>query len=80
MENHGDNCHACILTFASLCHNSVDIVIIITIIRNSQCKAGREQSTPNLSEDASPTIPIFRKKEEKGKTVEEKNGENIFGQ
>ena len=34
--------------------------------------AGSERFTPYQSEDCSPTIPIYRKKEEKGRTVEDK--------
>ena len=48
--------------------------IIIIIKRGWQCKAGRERLTPYQSEDRNPTTPTHRKKEEKGKTVGDKNG------
>ena len=37
-----------------------------------QCKAGRERFTPYKSEDPSPTMPTYRKKEETGKTEDKK--------
>ena len=45
------------------------IIIIIIILKkvDRQCKAEREWYTPYQSEDPSPTIPIYRQKEEKGK-------------
>ena len=43
--------------------------IMIIIKRGRQCKAGREWFTPYQSKDSSPTIPTYRKKEEKGKTL-----------
>ena len=46
---------------------------IINIIKKGwQCKAGREQLTPYLSKDPSPTIPTHRMSEEKVKTVGDK--------
>ena len=49
-------------------------IIIITIKRGWQCKAGRERLTPYQSEDPNPITPTHRKKEEKVKTVEDKTG------
>ena len=49
--------------------------IIIIINKDWQCKAGRGRLTPYQSEDPSPTLPTYRGKEEKGKTVD-KNGES----
>ena len=43
-------------------------------------RAGQEQFTPNHSKDPSPTIWTYRKKEEKGKTVEEKKGASCLWQ
>ena len=43
------------------------IIIIIIIKKGRQCKTEREWYTPYQSEDPSPTIPIYRQKEEKGK-------------
>ena len=51
---------------------SIFIIIIIIIKRGWQCKAWRERLTPYQSEDPNPTTPTHRKKEEKGKTVEDK--------
>ena len=48
-------------------------IIIIIIKRGWQRKAGRERLTPYQSEDPNPTTPIHREKEEKGKTVGDKN-------
>ena len=55
-------------------HNVIIIIIIIIIIikKGRHCQTGREQLTPYQSEDPSPTIPTHRRKEEKGKTVEDK--------
>ena len=50
------------------------LFIIIIIKKGRQCKAGRERLTLYQSEDPSPTIPTHRKKEEKGKTVEDTKG------
>ena len=55
---------------------SVIIIIIINIKKDWQCKAGRGRLTPYQSEDPSPTLPTYRRKEEKGKIVEDKNGES----
>ena len=38
--------------------------------------AGRGRLTPYQSEDLSPTLPTYRGKEEKGKIVEDKQGES----
>ena len=52
------------------------IIIIIIIIKNDrQCKAGRGRLAPYRSEDPSPTLPTYRGKEEKGKLIEDKQGE-----
>ena len=52
------------------------IIIIIIIKIDRQCKAGRRRLTPYQSEDPTPTPPTYRGKEEKGKIVEDKNGES----
>ena len=51
-------------------------IIIIIIKKDWQCKAGRGRLTPYQSEDPSPTLPTYRRKEEKGKRVEGKKGES----
>ena len=48
------------------------IIIIIIIKQDRQCKAGRRRLTLYQSEDPSPTLPTYRRKEEKGKIVEDK--------
>ena len=55
--------------------------------KGRQCKAGRERFTPYQSKDPSPTIDptsffhqCYRKKEEKGKTIESKKGLSSLGQ
>ena len=50
------------------------IIIVTNIKRDRQCQAGRDRFTPYQSEDPSPTIPTYRKIEQKGKTVEAKRG------
>ena len=55
---------------------AMQISIIIIIKKDRQCKAGRGRLTPYQSEDPSPTLPTYRGKEEKGKTVEDKKGES----
>ena len=52
-----------------------NVIIIIIIKEDWQGKAGRGRLTPYQSEDASPTLPTYRLKEEKGKIVENKKGE-----
>ena len=52
------------------------IIIIIIIKKDWQCKAGRGRLTPYQSEDPSPTLATYRRKEEKGKIVEAKKGES----
>ena len=47
-------------------------IIIIIIKKDWQCKAERGRLTPYQSEDPSPTLPTYRRKEEKGKIVEDK--------
>ena len=51
-------------------------IIIIIIKKDWQCKAGRGRLPPYQSEDPSPTLPTYRGKEEKGKTVEDKKVES----
>ena len=51
-------------------------IIIITIKKDWQCKAGRGRLTPYQSEYPSPTLPTYRRKEEKSKIVEDKKGES----
>ena len=48
------------------------IIIIIIIKKDSYCKAGRGRLTPYQSEDPSPTLPTYKRKEEKRKIVESK--------
>ena len=43
------------------------IIIIIIIIRDWQCKAGRERLTPYQSEYPNPTTPTLERKKRKGK-------------
>ena len=52
------------------------IVIIIIIKKGWQCKAGREQLTPNQYKDPIPTIRTHSMKEEKGKTARDKKEES----
>ena len=52
-----------------------NIIIIIIIKKNWQCKTGRGRLIPYQSEDPSPTLLTNRGKEEKGKIVEDKKGE-----
>ena len=66
-----------ILLLLSLILFIIDIIIIITfiiiiILKSCQWKARIEPFTTYQSEDPWPTIPTCRKKEEKGKTVEDK--------
>ena len=59
--------------FSKILYNKLLLYSIIIIIRKGrQCKAGRERLTPYQSEDPNPTIPTYRMKEEKGKTVGDK--------
>ena len=53
-----------------------DIIIMVIIKKDRQCKAGRGRLTSYQSEDPSPTLPTYRWKEEKGKIVEDKKGES----
>ena len=54
------------------------VILFINIIkRGRQCKAGRQLYTPYQSIDPCPTIPTYRQKEEKGKIVEDKNGQRM---
>ena len=48
----------------------------IIIKKDWQCKAGGGRLTPYQSEEPSPTLPTYRGKKEKGKIVEDKNGES----
>ena len=54
----------------------VNIIIIIIIKKDWQCKAVRGRLTTYQSEDPSPTLPTYRGKNEKGKIVEDKKGES----
>ena len=56
--------------------HGVDGLLFLLLLNGRQCKAGRERLTPNQSEDPSPIVPTYRKKEEKGKTVEDTKGES----
>ena len=60
--------------FTTLSTDRAEIIITIIIIikRGWHCKAGRERLAPSQSEDPNPTTPTHRKKEEKGKTVGDK--------
>ena len=61
--------------------NHLDTIIIIIIIKKDwQCKAGRGRLIPYKSEDPSPTLPTYRRKEEKGKIVEDKKSREQLGQ
>ena len=53
----------------------IRVIIIIIIKKDWQCKAGRGRLSPYQSEDPSPTLPTYRRKEEKGKIVEDKKVE-----
>ena len=72
MENFILTANASAPLFLHSCNNSI---IIIIIKKDWQCKAGR--STPCQSEDPSPTLPTYRGKEEKGRIVEDKKGEQL---
>ena len=61
-------------------HNALRMMNIIIIQEGRQCKAGRERLTPYHSKDPSPTIPTHRRKEKKGKTVEDKKRSEQLGQ
>ena len=50
--------------------------MITNIEKDWQYKAGRGRLTPYQSEDPSPILPTCRRKEEKGKIVEDKKGES----
>ena len=52
------------------------IIIIIIIKKDWQCKAGRGRLPPYQYEDPSPTLPTYRRKEEKVKIVEDKKVES----
>ena len=58
------------------CDDVKGVIIIIIIIKDWQCKAGRGRLPPYQSEDPSPTLPTYRGKEEKGKIVEDKKVES----
>ena len=53
-----------------------NIIIIIIIKKDWQCKARRVRLTPYQSEDPSPTLPTYRGKEEKGTIVEDQKWES----
>ena len=63
-----------ILQYLDLSYTILGVIIIIIIIikKDWQYKAGRGRLTPYQSEDPSPTLPIYRGKEEKGKIVKDK--------
>ena len=63
------------LYYVSLVPPSI-IIIIIIIKKDWQYKAGRGRLTPYQPEDPNPTLPTYRWKEEKGKIVEDNNGES----
>ena len=50
------------------------LLLLSLLLKGCQCNAGRERLTPYQSEDPSPTIPTHRMKEDKLKTVGDKNG------
>ena len=52
------------------------ITIIIIIKKDWQCKAGRGRLTPYQSDYPRPTLPTYKRKEEKGEIVEDKRGKS----
>ena len=64
------------LTPGCIIHHIQNLDLIIIIKKDWQCKAGKGRLTPYQSEHPSPTLPIYRGKEEKGKIVEDKKGES----
>ena len=68
------------MTDTTVFHILVIIIIVIIIKKGRQWKAGRERLKPSQSEDPSPTIPTHRKKEEIGKTVEDRKRSEQLGQ
>ena len=60
--------------------NTVPLTIIIIIKIDWQCKARRGRLTPYQSEHPSSTLPAYRGKEDKGKTVEHKKRREQLGQ
>ena len=53
---------------------------LLLLKKVGNAKTAKSAYTPFQSEDSSPAIPTRRKKEEKGKTVEDKNGASSLGQ
>ena len=53
--------------------------ITIIIKTGWQCKTGWERLTPYQYKDPSPTIPTYWKKEEEGKTAEDKKEASSLG-
>ena len=64
------------LHFCTYVSMNTNYYFIIIVKKDWQCKAGRGRLTPYQSEDPSPTLPTYREKEEKGKIVEDKQGES----
>ena len=56
------------------------LLLLLLLKKGRQCKAGRERLMPYQPEDPSPTTPTHRRKEEKGKTVEDTKGSEQRGQ
>ena len=56
------------------------LLLLLLFKKGRQCKAGREWLTPYQSEDPNPTVPTYRKKEEKGKNSRRHNGREQLGQ
>ena len=63
-------------TFEIKIRETILTKVSIIIKKDWQCKAGRGRSTPYQSKDPSPTLPTYRRKEEKGKIVEDKRESN----
>ena len=53
-----------------------NLIIIIIVKKDWQCKARRGRLTPYQYEYPSPTLPAYRGKEDKGKIAEDKIGES----
>ena len=68
------------LIYSRVPHHRFHDHIIIIIIKDWRCKAGRGRLTPYQSEDPSPTLPTYRGKEEKAKIVEDKKRREQLGQ
>ena len=55
-----------------------EFLLVFIIKKDGQCKAGRGRLTPYQCKDPSPTLPTYRRKEEKGKIVEDKKGKSYY--